>query len=54
MAVYGENHDQEEVAKTDSGASKKRKAIADVACQESAKYDWADLADNGKVLLINS
>lgn len=34
-----------------SETSKKRKAIADNAVKESAKYDWDDLADNGKVKL---
>ncbi|XP_020574084.1 ATP-dependent DNA helicase 2 subunit KU70 isoform X2 [Phalaenopsis equestris] len=51
VAVYGENHDQEEAAKNDSitEASKKRKAIYEVALKESASYDWADLAENGKL-----
>lgn len=54
VAVYGETHDQEEAkheaAKpTASDASKKRKAIAEKAVQECANYDWADLADNGKL-----
>ncbi|CAA6658963.1 unnamed protein product [Spirodela intermedia] len=54
-AVYGENHDQEEAASIASKeasaslASKKRKAIADAATQESANYNWVDLADNGKL-----
>lgn len=50
-AVFGENYDQEEAeaAAAKGGASKKRKAIADAASQKSAAYDWADLADNGKV-----
>ena len=30
-------------------ASKKRKAITDAASVKSAAYDWAELADNGKV-----
>lgn len=51
IAVYGENHDQEEAAKKGSTteASKKRKAIYQVALKESASYDWADLAENGKL-----
>ncbi|KAK3124631.1 hypothetical protein QOZ80_7BG0589640 [Eleusine coracana subsp. coracana] len=53
-SVYGENHDQEEAdataAKASRGeASKKRKAITDAASQKSAAYDWAELADNGKL-----
>ncbi|KAM3254137.1 hypothetical protein ACQJBY_047953 [Aegilops geniculata] len=50
-AVFGENYDQEEAeaAAAKGGASKKRKAIADAASQKSAAYDWADLADNGKL-----
>ncbi|XP_078429816.1 ATP-dependent DNA helicase 2 subunit Ku70-like protein isoform X2 [Wolffia australiana] len=51
VAVYGKDHDKEEdslAAQKDSRASK-RKAIADVASQQSASYDWADLADNGKL-----
>ncbi|KAI0509778.1 hypothetical protein KFK09_010374 [Dendrobium nobile] len=51
FAVYGENHDQEEAAKKGSTteASKKRKAIYEVALKESASYDWADLAEHGKL-----
>ncbi|VAI13103.1 unnamed protein product [Triticum turgidum subsp. durum] len=50
-AVFGENYDQEEAeaAAAKGGASKKRKAIVDAASQKSAAYDWADLADNGKL-----
>lgn len=50
-SVYGENYneDDEDHGKA-SDASKKRKAIAQNAVKESANYDWADLADNGKVL----
>ena len=50
-AVFGENYDQEEAeaAAAKGGASKKRKAIVDAASQKSEDYDWADLADNGKV-----
>lgn len=56
-SVYGENYDQEEAeaaaAKASRGgdASKKRKAITDAASLKSAAYDWAELADNGKVVL---
>ena len=53
-SVYGENYDQEEAeaaaAKASHGnAAKKRKAITDAASVKSAAYDWAELADNGKV-----
>ena len=53
-SVYGENYDQEEAeaaaAKASRGdAAKKRKAITDAASLKSAAYDWAELADNGKV-----
>jgi ATP-dependent DNA helicase 2 subunit 1 len=50
-SVFGENYDQEEAeaAAAKAGTSKKRKAITDAASQKSATYDWADLADNGKV-----
>ncbi|GJN10072.1 hypothetical protein PR202_ga28133 [Eleusine coracana subsp. coracana] len=53
-SVYGDYHDQEEAdaaaTKASRGeASKKRKAITDAASQKSAAYDWAELADNGKV-----
>ncbi|XP_012699008.1 ATP-dependent DNA helicase 2 subunit KU70 [Setaria italica] len=56
-SVYGENYDREEAeaaaAKASRGgdASRKRKAIADAASLKSAAYDWAELADNGKVVL---
>lgn len=51
ISVYGENHDEEEAesmaAKGAAGeAAKKRKAAAEAAVKE---YDWADLADNGKL-----
>jgi hypothetical protein len=55
FADYGENYDQEEaeaaaVGKASRGdASKKRKEITDAAVQISGAYDWAELADNGKV-----
>ncbi|XP_008786103.2 ATP-dependent DNA helicase 2 subunit KU70 isoform X1 [Phoenix dactylifera] len=54
ISVYGENHDQEEAntaAAKGSGseASRKRKAMAETAARESASYDWADLAENGKL-----
>ncbi|RLN34745.1 ATP-dependent DNA helicase 2 subunit KU70 [Panicum miliaceum] len=53
-SVYGENYDQEEAeaaaAKGSRGdASNKRKAITDAALLKSAAYDWAELADNGKL-----
>ncbi|XP_042387305.1 ATP-dependent DNA helicase 2 subunit KU70-like [Zingiber officinale] len=54
VAVYGQNHDQEEtehMAAKASGseATRKRKMIANKATGESAKYDWEDLAENGKL-----
>ncbi|KAK8946268.1 ATP-dependent DNA helicase 2 subunit KU70 [Platanthera guangdongensis] len=51
IAVYGENHDEEEAAARGSttDASKKRKAMYEVALKECAGYDWADLAENGKL-----
>lgn len=45
--VYGENYHEGE--NNVGAASKKRKAIADKAVQESANYDWEDLAENGKL-----
>jgi len=53
-SVYGENYDQEEAeaaaAKASHGdAAKKRKAITDADSVKSAAYDWAELADNGKL-----
>lgn len=50
-SVYGENYDQEEAeaAAAKAGASKKRKTITDAASQKSAAYDWAELADAGKL-----
>ncbi|XP_077229513.1 ATP-dependent DNA helicase 2 subunit Ku70-like protein [Tasmannia lanceolata] len=52
VSVYGENHDQEEAETGKSlptEASKKRKAITETAIQESSRYNWDDLADNGKL-----
>lgn len=52
MCVYGENYEQEDDtlgSEKTSEASKKRKAIADNATKEYAKYDWPNLADNGQV-----
>lgn len=54
LAVYGENYEEENDSKANgktSEASRKRKAIAENAVKESANYNWADLADNGKVKL---
>ena len=49
-SVYGENYNEEDEGHGKaSDASKKRKAVAENAVKESAKYDWADLADNGRV-----
>ena len=54
LSVYGDSYDEEN-AHAGNGkvreASKKRKAVAENAVKESANYDWADLADNGKVRL---
>ncbi|KAL9241502.1 hypothetical protein vseg_015610 [Gypsophila vaccaria] len=47
LSVFGEHYEEAET--TISAASKKRKAIADKAVQESASYNWGDLADNGKL-----
>ncbi|XP_010923465.1 ATP-dependent DNA helicase 2 subunit KU70 [Elaeis guineensis] len=54
ISVYGENYDQEEANAAaakgcGSEASRKRKAMAETAARESASYDWADLAENGKL-----
>ncbi|KAJ0045030.1 hypothetical protein Pint_04798 [Pistacia integerrima] len=52
LSVYGEDYDEESECAGNgkvSEASKKRKAVAENAVKESANYDWADLADNGKV-----
>jgi ATP-dependent DNA helicase 2 subunit 1 len=53
-AVYGENYNEEEEEKAAGRAhadgTRKRKAIADRAAEESKSYDWVDLAENGKVL----
>ncbi|KAJ3705585.1 hypothetical protein LUZ61_009290 [Rhynchospora tenuis] len=52
-AVYGENYNEEEEEKTAGGAhadaARKRKAIAEKAAEESKSYDWAVLADKGKL-----
>ncbi|KAG8100464.1 hypothetical protein GUJ93_ZPchr0013g35322 [Zizania palustris] len=50
-SVYGENYDldESEAAAAKAGASKKRKASTDAAAQKSAAYDWAELADTGKL-----
>jgi len=52
QSVYGENYHEGD--DNIGAASKKRKAIADRAIQESANYDWEDLAENGKVKSIFS
>ncbi|KAM7514544.1 hypothetical protein LguiA_004127 [Lonicera macranthoides] len=52
LAVYGENYEEENDSKANgktSEASRKRKAIAENAVKESANFNWADLADNGKL-----
>ncbi|XP_027363651.1 ATP-dependent DNA helicase 2 subunit KU70 isoform X1 [Abrus precatorius] len=50
-SVYGENYDEESeqgVGKM-TEASKKRKAQAEFATKECENYNWADLADAGKL-----
>lgn len=50
LSVYGENYEEEEAGKGKvSEASKKRKAISETASKKCKEYDWADLADNGKL-----
>lgn len=52
LSVYGDNYDEESaVGGNVSETTKKRKAAAENAVKENANYDWADLADNGKVKL---
>lgn len=51
LSVYGDNYDEESehLGKEKVGeASRKRKAVAENAAKD---YDWADLANNGKVKL---
>ncbi|XP_022717318.1 ATP-dependent DNA helicase 2 subunit KU70 isoform X2 [Durio zibethinus] len=51
LSVYGDNYDEENdhLGKEKvGGASRKRKEIAENAAKD---YDWADLADNGQILL---
>lgn len=47
LSVFGEKY--EEVESNVTEASKKRKAVAEKAVQESSNYDWEDLAENGKL-----
>ncbi|XP_021728255.1 ATP-dependent DNA helicase 2 subunit KU70-like [Chenopodium quinoa] len=47
LSVYGDKYEEGESIVSE--ASRKRKAIAEKAVQESANYDWDDLADNGKL-----
>lgn len=54
IAVYGENYDQEEAdavasKRSASEATKKRKANANAAV---GSYNWAELADEGKVSVL--
>ncbi|RWV83374.1 hypothetical protein BHE74_00024661 [Ensete ventricosum] len=54
IAVYGENHDQEEVDSMSmrgsrSEASRKRKEMAETAERESSRYNWVDLAESGQL-----
>ncbi|THU73084.1 hypothetical protein C4D60_Mb04t19080 [Musa balbisiana] len=55
IAVYGENHDQEEADSMSmrgsrSEASQKRKEMAETAERESSRYNWADLAESGQII----
>lgn len=55
LSVYGKNYEEEEAGKGKvSEAAKKRKAISESAAQKCKEYDWADLADNGKVKTSSS
>ncbi|CAI9117359.1 OLC1v1018737C1 [Oldenlandia corymbosa var. corymbosa] len=51
LSVYGENYEENDVATSGKvfEASRKRKATAENASRESAKYDWSELADSGKL-----
>ncbi|XP_078180841.1 ATP-dependent DNA helicase 2 subunit Ku70-like protein isoform X1 [Carex rostrata] len=51
-AVYGEDYNEEEekaAGGVRADGARKRKAIAEKAAEESKSYDWADLADKGKL-----
>ncbi|KAL2323806.1 hypothetical protein Fmac_022864 [Flemingia macrophylla] len=50
-SVYGDNYDEEDEHSTGkpTEASKKRKANAEYATRECENYDWAELADTGKL-----
>ncbi|CAL9086261.1 unnamed protein product [Musa textilis] len=55
IAVYGENHDQEEADSLSmrgsrSEASRKRKEMAETAERESSRYNWVDLAESGQII----
>lgn len=52
--VFGEHHDEEEreaaaAKERGSAATQKRKAAADLASTEAQEYNWAQLADTGKL-----
>lgn len=52
LSVYGENYNEEnDLAANEKGnaTSRKRKVVSEDAAKESSNYDWADLADNGKL-----
>ncbi|EEF40803.1 ATP-dependent DNA helicase 2 subunit KU70 [Ricinus communis] len=51
LSVYGDKYDEENLLGNGKAneTSRKRKAAAENAKNESANYDWADLADNGKL-----
>lgn len=48
LSVYGENYEEGGESNV-TEASRKRKAIADKAVEQSANYDWENLADSGKL-----
>jgi ATP-dependent DNA helicase 2 subunit 1 len=57
--VFGEHHDEEEreaaaAKERGSAATQKRKAAADLASTEAQEYNWAQLADTGKVRMMRS
>jgi ATP-dependent DNA helicase 2 subunit 1 len=57
--VFGEHHDEEEreaaaAKERGSAATQKRKAAADLASTEAQEYNWAQLADTGKVRMMPS
>lgn len=51
--MYGDNYEDNDLTTSgkETEASRKRKATAENATKEYAKYDWFELADSGKVCL---